>query len=310
MRILITALLGLSVLTLAACQMASNSVNAVADMATPDYDPLTQDPELSVAFPPALEELNFQSQGARLNGLIYVANGEGPHPTVVLLHGYPGNEKNLDLAQDLRRAGFNVLFFHYRGAWGSGGRFSFANGIEDVGAALDFLRDPETARTYRVDPNKITLIGHSYGGFTALQAAAKDDSVTCVGGMAAADFGAIASSFENAPQARARFSAYADSLTMLAGQTGASAIAELDANRLGFDLRALSGALDGKRVLLVAARSDTAVPADRIHTPMVAAYSANAGIDLEHKLLPGDHSFSWSRKALSRTVLRWVEDCR
>ncbi|MEL6781085.1 MAG: hypothetical protein AAFO51_01820, partial [Pseudomonadota bacterium] len=102
MRILITALLGLSVLTLAACQMASNSVNAVADMATPDYDPLTQDPELSVAFPPALEELNFQSQGARLNGLIYVANGEGPHPTVVLLHGYPGNEKNLDLAQDLR----------------------------------------------------------------------------------------------------------------------------------------------------------------------------------------------------------------
>ena len=54
--------------------------------------------------PPAIRELSFDSHGKRLNGLIYLANGPGPHPTVVLLHGYPGNEKNLDLAQSLRRA--------------------------------------------------------------------------------------------------------------------------------------------------------------------------------------------------------------
>ena len=55
--------------------------------------------------PPALVELNFESHGERLNGILYQANGAGPHPTVVLLHGYPGNEKNLDLAQSLRRVG-------------------------------------------------------------------------------------------------------------------------------------------------------------------------------------------------------------
>lgn len=59
-----------------------------------------------------------------MSGLIYIASGAGPHPTVILLHGYPGNEKNLDLAQSLRREGWNVLFFHYRGAWGSEGEFS------------------------------------------------------------------------------------------------------------------------------------------------------------------------------------------
>ena len=51
-----------------------------------------------------------------LAGMMLGANGQGPHPTIVLLHGFPGNEKNLDLAQSLRRAGYNVLFFHYRGA--------------------------------------------------------------------------------------------------------------------------------------------------------------------------------------------------
>jgi len=38
---------------------------------------------------------------------------------VVLLHGYPGNERNLDLAQARRRDGWDIVFFHYRGAWGS-----------------------------------------------------------------------------------------------------------------------------------------------------------------------------------------------
>ena len=41
--------------------------------------------------------------------VIYIASGPGPHPTVLMLHGFPGNEKNLDLAYSFRRAGWNVL---------------------------------------------------------------------------------------------------------------------------------------------------------------------------------------------------------
>jgi pimeloyl-ACP methyl ester carboxylesterase len=46
----------------------------------------------------------------------YVASGTGPRPAVVLLHGFPGNERNLDLAQDMRRAGWDVLYLNYRGS--------------------------------------------------------------------------------------------------------------------------------------------------------------------------------------------------
>jgi uncharacterized protein len=31
------------------------------------------------------------------------------------------HQRNLDLAHAMRRAGWNVVFFHYQGAWGSGG---------------------------------------------------------------------------------------------------------------------------------------------------------------------------------------------
>ena len=282
----------------------------VVDMAVPDYNPMTQDPKLDKEFPPMLQEINFRVEGDRLNGLIYVANGSGPHPTVLLLHGYPGNEKNLDLAQDLRRAGFNVLFFHYRGAWGSGGEFTFANGVEDVAGALAFLRQPRTAETYRIDTDKLILIGHSFGGFTALMGASEDKDVQCVAGLAAADFGAINRALNAQPDYKAGLMAYVDSLSMLAGQTGLTAIEELRRHAAYFDIRAKARMLEGKRVLLIAATQDEAVSVENVHMPMVTAFQAKAGIDLEHHILDGDHSFSWSRKALSKTVLGWIDECR
>ena len=72
----------------------------------PTYDPATMDKTVADSVhPPAMVELAFESNGHRVNGLMYLAQGAGPHPTVILLHGYPGNERNLDLAQALRRAG-------------------------------------------------------------------------------------------------------------------------------------------------------------------------------------------------------------
>ena len=38
------------------------------------------------------------------------------------------------------------------------------------------------------------------------------------------------------------------------------------------------------------------------HAPMVAAYEAQSDTDLTHAILSGDHSFSWSRLALIKSV--------
>src|ERR1700749_1821655 len=74
--------------------------------------------------------------GVNVNAVIYIPSGAEPHPTVVLLHGLPGVENNVDLAQAIRRAGWNVVLFHYRGSWGSPGHFTFAHCLEDAKAAV------------------------------------------------------------------------------------------------------------------------------------------------------------------------------
>jgi dipeptidyl aminopeptidase/acylaminoacyl peptidase len=85
---------------------------------------IATDPPPDKAHPPAMNYVRIPSGGTAINGVLYTASGAGPHPALVLLHGFPGNEQNLDLAQAVRRAGFDVLTLHYRGSCGSPGAFS------------------------------------------------------------------------------------------------------------------------------------------------------------------------------------------
>jgi pimeloyl-ACP methyl ester carboxylesterase len=269
---------------------------------------LPREPHFNPAYPPALQEVHFKSQGDLLNGIVYVANGPGPHPTVILLHGFPGNEKNLDLAQAMRADGWNVLFFHYRGAWGSGGTYSFTHVVEDVAAAADFLR--ANAGPLRTDANRIILVGHSMGGFASLMAAARDDRIACAAAITPADLGAFAGLFDAQPQLARDWSSYSDTLQMLHGFSGKVALDEITANRKTFDLRALAPQLRGKSVLVVGADRDTDVPADFIVQPLIDAYEADLAIRTTGVILSGDHSFSWSRDELIQTVKRWAAGCR
>ncbi len=148
---------------------------------------ITTDLATDKAHPAKMESFQLPSHGSQLNALLYIAAGARPHPTVLLLHGFPGNEKNLDLAQTLRRAGYNVLFFNYRGSWGSPGQFSFTHCIEDVQSALAYLRDPANAAKLHVDPADLIVIGHSMGGFMARYAAAQDAGIKAVALISAAD---------------------------------------------------------------------------------------------------------------------------
>ncbi|WP_051189783.1 alpha/beta hydrolase family protein [Daejeonella oryzae] len=133
--------------------------------------------------PAGIEELKFNSSGSTIYGFEYKANGAGPHPTVILLHGLPGNERNLDLAQNLRRAGYNVVFFNYRGSWGSEGIYSFSNSLADIGSVIDHLTDPKNQELLRIDVNRIALIGHSQGAGLALIEGINDPRVKAIAGI-------------------------------------------------------------------------------------------------------------------------------
>ncbi len=129
--------------------------------------------------PADLQSVVVISQGCRLFGGLYLASAEAPAPTVVLLHGLPGHERSLDLAHWLRHLGMHVLFFPYRGAWGSEGTYSLHHCLPDCLAALEAaLAHPQ------VDRSRMALAGLSLGGWVALAAAAARPAVRAVVAMA------------------------------------------------------------------------------------------------------------------------------
>ena len=270
------------------------------------YDPVSMDPpKPDPAYPPVFHELLIPSHEVMLSGIMLGANGAGPHPTVLLLHGFPGNEKNLDLAQSLRRAGYNVLFFHYRGAWGSQGDYTVDGQPGDVAAVLDYVR--AYADRLRADMKQLSVIGHSLGGFTALRATAQIKELNCAVGLAAYNFEPEASYTEEQRKGR---NAYVDQLFMLHNMTGAKLTSEAAENTEAFDTRNLAPLLSGKSVLLIAASEDKAVPPE-MQSRVVAAYEKNPDINLKAEVIPGDHAFSVSRIRLQRMVIDWMNhNCR
>jgi pimeloyl-ACP methyl ester carboxylesterase len=118
--------------------------------------------------PAGTAELFIPSANSLLAGFMYKASGSQKHPTLLLLHGYPGNERNLDIAQVVRSQGWNVIYFDYRGSWGSQGKFSFKNCIEDVKNVVSFCNRFQDS--LKIDTSNVVMFAHSMGGLVGLKA--------------------------------------------------------------------------------------------------------------------------------------------
>jgi pimeloyl-ACP methyl ester carboxylesterase len=265
---------------------------------------ITSDPTPDKANPAAIQSFQLPSHGAMLNALAYIAEGPGPHPTVILLHGFPGNEKNLDLAQTIRRAGWNVVYFDYRGSWGSPGAFSFTHSLEDTQSAIAYLRDPANAKKLRADPNYIVLIGHSMGGMMARYAAAQDPAIKAAILISAADMGA--SKMQPVPPSHAQEavrrladSLAAEGLAPLAGCTPQSLAEEVLANAAAWNPIAVAPKL-ATRPILVITSDDGLAP---LNDAFVEALRQAGNTRVATVHIATDHSYSDHRIALEETVL-------
>jgi uncharacterized protein len=270
-------------------------------------DPLVTDPAADARWPAATPALAIDSGAARMPAVRHVPAGPGLHPAVVLLHGFPGYERNFDLAQALRRAGFAVLVFHYRGSWGTDGCFSWAHVLQDAARVVDAVRGPGIAGPHRLDPSRLAVVGHSLGGFAALMTAAADPSIAAVVSVAGFDFSAVAAECAADPAARAAYAeAFGGELLPLRGTSGPALVAEMEQAGAAWSLAALAPRLDGRPVLLIGIDGDTVTPAAVHHHPLVAAYRSRPRVMLEHLVFADDHALSAHRVALARAVLTFL----
>ena len=266
------------------------------------------DPPRDPRFPPSAAAPTIRSGGEDIFGLLYTAQGKGPHPTMLFLHGFPGNEKNLDLVQIFRRAGFNTMFFSYRGAWGSHGSFSFSNVLEDSLAAVDFLRSDEARTQYAVDGERIVLVGHSMGGFAAITTAAARSFVKETISLSGWNIGLDGKLFpEDGAVAERVRGLVDDAAPRLAGTSSEALLREIAEKKDAFDLRDVVRSFDGRSFLLVGASQDGVVPTETHHELLLDAFRATDGVHVEGVMLDDDHSYSGSRVALAKILLEYLE---
>ncbi len=260
---------------------------------------ITTDPARDKNFPATMEAPDIISHGTRLNALFYLASGAGPHPVVLLLHGFPGNEQNMDLAYAIRRAGWNVLVPHYRGSWGSAGSFSFSNAIEDTQAVIAFIREPDNAKKYRADATKIAIVGHSMGGFLGLYATAHDPAILGMAAISAWNLGPSAAR----PNSPARTKSFHDASPRLAGTTPEGMLNEAKQNTAKWNY--LDWANDLKpRPVFVIESSDGNVPDNHA---LAEALRKAGDTRVTEVHMETDHVYSDHRIALQAAVLHWLQ---
>lgn len=269
---------------------------------------LASDPAPDKANPASIQSFQLPSHGELLNAFIYIAAGATRHPVVVLLHGFPGNERNLDLAQTLRRAGYDVLYLDYRGSWGSPGNFSFSNSIEDVLSALAYIRDSANAARFHADPKRIVLIGHSMGGFLALNVAALDPAVSGVISISASDLSTgltVSVPADNRDAVIKRIAAHLASQGMapLTGCSPEGLAQEVYANAAKWNFVAIAPQLATRPVLVITSDDGLAQRSDQFVTTLRKL--GNAQVQTLHFVT--DHSYSDHRIALQETILKNLE---
>jgi pimeloyl-ACP methyl ester carboxylesterase len=264
---------------------------------------VSTDPAPDNAAPPSMVQISVPSHGERLLGVFYLAAGAGSHPTAIVMHGFPGYEQNLDIAQAIRRAGWNVMAVHYRGSWGMKGDFSFTHVVEDADAEVAFLRDPAVDAKYHVDPSRIVLVGHSMGGFAVASAAAHDSRVAGVVMISAWNIAGpytnLADDQESAAVAKFVEGQKKNNLAPLAGCTAESLGHEVFRKRRQLNFLNFAPALASRPVLIVTSNDGLASANQALYEALRKAGDQRAQI--VH--IATDHSYSGARIALEEKIL-------
>lgn len=119
------------------------------------------------------EEVRFQSGDVTLAGSLLVPSTKGPHPAVVVAHGWRSANRNFaaNLADVFARHGVAALIYDKRGTGGSTGdwhEYSLRILSNDALAATNFLRHRKD-----INPKQVGLLGESWLGVAASLAASR-----------------------------------------------------------------------------------------------------------------------------------------
>lgn len=257
------------------------------------------------AYRPDMHGILIHGKRGRLLSVLYTAAGEGAHPAVILLHGIPGCERNLDLAQALRRAGFHVMTFHYSGSWGSDGSYSLMHNLEDAETVLDHILQDER---YGFDKQHIYAVGHSLGGFVCGQLTAKRTEIKGAALLMPCDIGRLPQIAQNDPAAYGIIRNVLDeSAGWLTDTSGETLLQEAFARSAEFALENLSEKLKSRPILCIGGTLDIYTPPQTHCKPFAQAIQRTGGVAFQKIDFPTDHFFADYRLTVAEAVTEFLK---
>jgi dipeptidyl aminopeptidase/acylaminoacyl peptidase len=254
--------------------------------------------------------IEFMSGGEYIRGQFYRSVNIDPIATLVLVPGWPGNPRDvIGLGALLAQQNVNVLMFNPRGLYQSEGTATFAHTLEDIAAALNWLRQADTRNRFGVDHQRLALGGHSYGGGMALAYTASDTSVRRVISIAGNDHGywirrvqkdsLFATNMRQSllstrvPEGPARFDLEAT-------------LQEIAEHQDIYGLQENAGRLANRSILLIGGWEDEQVTVEDVLLPFYRALKTVGAADVTLLMYHDNHGFGTARSQIAIDIQKWL----
>lgn len=248
--------------------------------------------------PAGMINLDIISNGSHLaGGIMYTPNGNEKHPTLILLHGFPGNQKDIDIAQVVRAHGWNVIYFNYRGSWGSEGKFSFENCVEDAKNVIDFCNKNQDS--LKIDTTKIALFGHSMGAFVCLKVLEQVPEIKKGFALSTATFYQNIKPIPDEKTGIEVINKYSPPKFTALNSTNVEVFLAAWKNIEYYNLATNAIALQGKQIIMIDEHQENKDIADAIKTSGTKFF--------DYQVWDTDHSFTNKRASLMNLLLSFLD---
>lgn len=257
--------------------------------------------------------VEFLSEGSYVRGQFFSSVGDNAIGTLLLVPGWPGNPRDvLGLGSLLAGSDMNVFMFNPRGMHSSEGTFGFAHTLEDIRAALEWLRQPDIRQRFGVDTTRIVLGGYSFGGGMAMAYAATEPGVRHVISIAGNDHGVFIRKVLRDPQ-------YDEAIRQMLASTRAPdgparfddvemALQELAEHQDVYGLRENASRLADRSILLMGGWDDSDITMEDVLLPLYRALKEAGASNVTFLAYQDGHDFETVREELATDIQLWIAD--
>ena len=263
------------------------------------------EPRISAQKVSDYDALVFKSGGSEIYGQILKPQraARNKQPCVLMFHGFAGFGRFDDIGQALCRAGCVVLIPHHRGAWGSQGKYSVSNCVQDAVGLVKYVKSPEFQKKYHIDPDAVFLIGHSMGGNTVLNAAAEVSGVRGIVMLAPCDIGTM---YRQTPKDKMKHFMVENGLEVLRTDGFEAVYADLGRHAEQYAFPNAAKKLKNIRLFLVTGAFDTCISNDLLKKFYEAAQCNKTLPGCSSKCYPARHGLMGVRTELTRDIADFI----